>query len=310
MCLDIFSLIHYFCMGITANCAKFLLYARTQGVDFSHTVMLGRQQLFLSPIEKEKLERKIQAVLPDGNSFAEPFFTGVGAKKIESIDYSDFEGATIKHNMNDMISPDHFNRYSLLFDGGTLEHIFNFPIAIKNCMNMLKVGGHFVAITPSNNYSGHGFYQFSPELFFSLFTPAHGFNLKLVAMGVELPSKGITEWFKVKDPKRAGARVTIINSFPTSLMVIAEKIRATEELPLKPFQSDYQHFWEVHDAINNDVQREGEKKWIHHYRRRTPEFIKKLIRRIRGLQDKQGNIDRLGNVNPSFFTRMDVDDNV
>jgi len=293
-------------MGITSNCSKFLLYARTQGVDFSHTAMLGRQQLFFTENERKELQNKIQAELPCSGSFAEPFFTAMGASKIESIDYSDFEGATLIHNMNDEISPQHFNTYTVLFDGGTLEHIFNFPIAMKNCMNMLKTGGHFVSITPSNNYNGHGFYQFSPELFFSLFTPAHGFNLKLVAMGVDLPSKGITNWFRVTDPKRVGVRVTMTNSFPTSLMVIAEKISITEGLQLKPFQSDYKHIWDVHHSTYNNVKLEGEAHWIKYYRKWTPEFIKGMIHRWRSVPDKQKNVEGLGNVNPRFFTPMDV----
>jgi 2-polyprenyl-3-methyl-5-hydroxy-6-metoxy-1,4-benzoquinol methylase len=54
-----------------------------------------------------------------------------------------------------------------VFDGGTLEHIFDYPTAIKNCMKMVKPGGHLLLTTPANNWFGHGFYQFSPELFYS-----------------------------------------------------------------------------------------------------------------------------------------------
>jgi hypothetical protein len=44
-------------------------------------------------------------------------------------------------------------------------------------MDLLKVGGTFVASTPANYFMGHGFYQFSPELFFRLFCPENGFRL-------------------------------------------------------------------------------------------------------------------------------------
>ena len=67
------------------------------------------------------------------------------------------------------------NKYTLVIDGGCLEHIFNFPVAIKNCMEMLQEGGHFIGITPANNLMGHGFYQFSPELYFRIFSKENGF---------------------------------------------------------------------------------------------------------------------------------------
>jgi hypothetical protein len=295
-------------MGITANCAKFLLYAKTRGVDFSGTLMLGRQQLFLSKLERAILDKEFDKALhlPKSGDFAEELFRALGATTVESMDYSDFERATIIHNLNEQVPQAQLNKYSTVFDGGTLEHVFNFPKAIKNCMDMLKIGGHFVSITPTNNQSGHGFYQFSPELFFSLFTDAHGFKLKLVAMGVELPSKGITEWFEVKDPKSVGGRVIITNSYPTSLLIIAEKIKATDDISLNPFQSDYHHIWDVHNAISNDVQVEGEGKWVHWYRRWTPGFIKKIIRRLRNSSNKQSYVKDLGFVNPLFFTKMDV----
>jgi hypothetical protein len=45
---------------------------------------------------------------------------------------------------------------------------FNFPVALANAMKMAKIGGHFAARTPANNQCGHGFYQFSPGLFYRI----------------------------------------------------------------------------------------------------------------------------------------------
>ena len=61
-------------------------------------------------------------------------------------------------------------QFDLVFDGGTLEHVFNFSTALKNCMHMVKPHGRFVSVTLPNNWCGHGFYQFSPELFFRALT--------------------------------------------------------------------------------------------------------------------------------------------
>ena len=294
-------------MGISSNCVKFLNYSKTRGVDFSKTLTLGRQQIFLTDESRRNLLKQFNVQrLPENAGFAEPLFYLLGAKEVESIDYSDFEDATIIHNLNDQVSQPHLNAYSAVFDGGTLEHVFNFPVAVKNCMDMLRVGGHFVAITPTNNYSGHGFYQFSPELFFALFTPAHGFNLKLLAIVVENQEKEVAEWFEVKDPKTTGGRVTITNFNPTSLMVIAEKIRETESLTLKPFQSDYQSIWDIHQSVKPDSQFKNEREWVYYYRGWVPKFIRDIIYRLRKGSEKPNYVKDLGVVNPLFFTKMDV----
>jgi hypothetical protein len=34
------------------------------------------------------------------------------------------------------------------------------------------------AVTPANNQMGHGFYQFSPELFFRVFSQENGYLLR------------------------------------------------------------------------------------------------------------------------------------
>jgi hypothetical protein len=296
-------------MGITGNCAKFLLYSRQRGARFTTTLMLGRQQLFIKDAEQEELRSKFDLPAKDlpSHGFAEPFFAMLGANVMDSVDYSDFEKASIIHDLNRPVPASMKGKYSVVFDGGTLEHVFNFPVAIKNCMDLLHVGGHFISITPTNNFCGHGFYQFSPELFFALFNEHHGFTVKLVTMGVEHPVKGITEWFEVIHPQQVRRRVTLCNSNPTSLMIIAEKKKETDGLEVQPFQSDYAHIWTIHDSIQHDVPLQEESRWIHHFRRWAPDFIKNRIRAIRDRNlDQQEQVQGLGLVNPLFFTKMDI----
>lgn len=299
-------------MGITKNCSKFLSYATTQGVSFSETIMLGRQELFVIPSEfKDQLA---QFNLPLANlpisftgQFAEPLFHALGANVIDSMDYSTFENATVIHDLNLPIPNTLKKKYTTVFDGGTLEHIFNFPQAIKNCMDLLQVGGHFVSITPTNNQCGHGFYQFSPELFFSLFAEKHGFRTKLVAAGVDLPGTGLRDWYEIVNPHIAKKRVTLSNSLPTYLMIIAEKIADTENITLQPMQSDYQLIWEVYESIEKDIPIEKESKLIYFYRKYMPDGIKAIVRKIMGRSgDNQKIVEGLGKVNSAFFKKMDV----
>jgi hypothetical protein len=272
--------------------------------------MLGRQVLYVTPQETKALFDyfKLTPIPVNADSqFAESLFHSLGASVIDSIDYSDFEGASIITDMNEAIPANVKEQYSVVFDGGTLEHVFNFPQAIKNCMDMLKIGGHFIAITPANNQCGHGFYQFSPELFFSIFNPENGFELQQIIIGVDLPEKGIRDWYRVKEPAKVKRRVTLTNSQPTYLMVLARKIRSTNELVLKPMQSDYQNVWEVHNSIKNSNPIETETYWIFLYRKYVPEVIKSIIRKLRNQSsDKQELIKELGLVNPAFFEKLEV----
>lgn len=297
-------------MGITRNCARFLTFAKSRNVSFERTVMLGRQVLYVTPQETKALFDyfKLTPIPVNAYSqFAESLFHSLGASVIDSIDYSDFEGASIITDMNEAIPANLKEQYSVVFDGGTLEHVFNFPQAIKNCMDMLKIGGHFIAITPANNQCGHGFYQFSPELFFSIFNPENGFELQQIIIGVDLPEKGIRDWYRVKEPAKVKRRVTLTNSQPTYLMVLARKIRSTNELALKPMQSDYQNVWEVHNSIKNSNPIETETYWIFLYRKYVPEVIKSIIRKLRNQSsDKQELIKELGLVNPAFFEKLEV----
>lgn len=96
-------------------------------------------------------------------------FHSLGFDSVESIDYSDFEGATHVADLNQEI-PDHLkNRFDVVLDGGTLEHVFNLPQALKNACAMVKIGGRLILSSPSSNHMDHGFYMFSPTLFMDFF---------------------------------------------------------------------------------------------------------------------------------------------
>lgn len=299
-------------MGITKNCSRFLVYARAKGVSYERAIMLGRQVLyvnkdeFIDQIKHYSVASSEMALSLPFEKFAEPLFSILGATKIDSIDYSDYEGASIIHDLNQHLPQFLQKKYSIVFDGGTLEHVFNFPQAIKNCMDMLEVGGHFLSITPTNNLCGHGFYQFSPELFFSVFSEKHGFVIKLLAIGVERDAEGITEWYEVNDPKTVKRRVTLRNSQPTHIMIIAQKITDTETITLQPIQSDYEMVWEVFSSQKNDIPIKHERKVIYYYRKYMPSFLKQVVRKFVGGSEVHRDLTGLGIVNPDFFKKMEV----
>lgn len=60
-----------------------------------------------------------------------------------------------------------------------------FSQPLRSIMQMLKLGGGYFAALPANNWSGHGFYQFTPELFYRTFSEENGFRVsKLLVAGL------------------------------------------------------------------------------------------------------------------------------
>lgn len=253
-------------MGITRVAAEFLVQARLDGVDFGDSLTIGRQWLVLSPYELLRLLKSKDLLPPSTNSesfikdiaqipyYADPFFRTLGARKVEAMDISSFEGAQILHDLNLPIPSQLKERFDLVFDGGTLEHIFHFPNAIKNYMEMVKKGGRLMIFTVANNFTGHGFYQFSPELFYRIFTPANGFQIKRLwaveddivwsrAFGFSYPVNIPGKKYAVSDPAAVHERVELVNSRQTALLIEAERVECKPIFSTPPLQSDYQKAW-------------------------------------------------------------------
>src|SRR4051794_13062824 len=155
-------------MGVEWHTSKLLIAARSAGVRFDRTLTLGRQNFFVDPPALSDLFQQIDGRLPEGfdaamaraDGFADEFFKLLGATDLVTVDASAYEGAAVVHDMNTPVAPSFHEQYDVVLDGGTLEHVFNFPVSIRNCMEMVKVGGTVFIATPTNGFVGHGFYQF------------------------------------------------------------------------------------------------------------------------------------------------------
>jgi hypothetical protein len=251
-------------MGIDSNTVHFLRHCKKKGVDFENTVQIGRQNCYFCSDEMG---------IKSGD-FAEPFFAFLGAKKIESIDYSDYQAASIIHDMNLPINSGLKEKFSVVIDGGTLEHVFNYPVAIKSCMEMVQIDGHLILITPANNYFGHGFYQFSPELFFSLLNERNGFTETQI-----FEQNDSLQWFKIQNPKDIKCRVDLPCAIknPSLICVVSKKIKSTPE-KLEVLQSDYVDLWKNGENVNGKI---AKKSAISFIKRIIPKGIRKLIGRPR-----------------------------
>lgn len=237
-------------MGLDREATTALLLARAGGADFSRPLMLGRQRMHIQARDLAAafgtagldlpLDRA-RALHDSQDGFVEPLLELLGADDPQSMDNSDFEDATLVHDLNEPVPDELKGRYSLVWDGGTLEHVFNFPTAIANAMALTAVGGHYLGMAPANNWMGHGFFQFSPELWFRVLSPENGFRVEW--MLIKASRHPASRWYRIRDPQEVGERVTLTSRTRGTIYVLA---RRTEERPLlavTPQQSDYAEAW-------------------------------------------------------------------
>ena len=290
-------------MGLDSASIKFLCAAKSFGVDFSNLLMIGRQSLFA---EESALHSVFSVLGVDAdakaflraNEYGEEFFSLLGAREINSLDYSTYEDATIVHDMNAPIPDELGQRFSVVYDGGTLEHVFNVPQALKNCLEMVQVGGYFVQANVANNFMGHGFWQFSPELIFRVCSPENGFEVHGVFLH-EVKTRG--GWYSVSDPREVGQRVFLCNSAPTYILTIAKKTSAEKIFANPPLQSDYSAIWNQTSDDRSDVQANDathvptKANQPFRLRRYLPDPVKRVFRscgdRLRTLK-RRGPFDR------------------
>jgi len=235
-------------MGLDINSARFLISAHKRGARFERVLMLGRQSLNVYPRTMAALLERHG--LPAGKfqtpgvecAFAEPLFEALGAARVDSLDHSDFEGAKLVHDLNHPIPSDWQEQFDAVFDGGTLEHVFNFPVALRNGMELLREGGRLFLHTCANNLCGHGFYQFSPELFYRAFSPENGFEVERMVIHRIGP---YGHWYEVADPNAIRSRVELITFTPMHLLVQARRASIKPVFARVPQQSDYTVMWQA-----------------------------------------------------------------
>lgn len=245
-------------MGLTYYDAKRLWEARLAGVSFDNVLTCSHLQLFLHREELASLRRGHRSrskASPEPlagytfGQYADSFWRDfLEAKSVETMDFSEYEGASIVHDLNAPVPESLHQRFDAIIEAGSLEHVFNFPVAIRNLMMMTKVGGGVFLSTVANNFCGHGFYQFSPELIYRIFSPENGFETtSVVFLEATYPAVELTPMravYQVADPKVVRSRVGLQSGNPIVMVVDAKKTRHVEPFSVVPQQSDYVAAWE------------------------------------------------------------------
>jgi SAM-dependent methyltransferase len=240
-------------MAVSILQALFLVESWREGAHFDSTLTLGRLGHLMSRRDLKRLARwlpkesEFVQMVERGHvpQYSDDLFKAMGAIRVDAMDASDFEGATILQDLNEPLAPQFKCRFDAVIDSGTLEHVFNIPGAFKNVMDSLKVGGHFFGGLPANNWCGHGFYQFSAEFFYRVFSEENGFQMRKLFVA---PASIAGKWldgpaFEVSDPKEMRERVEIEGKGLMSFLVQAQKVRDGVAFTKWPQQSDYLAAW-------------------------------------------------------------------
>ncbi len=233
-------------MGIQNNGIKFIFNAHNKGASFSNSLTIGRlglrsqrhqlQDLLLAKGVEEACDISWVKAMN-----TEDILSLVGANNIDSLDYSDYQNCTIVHDLNHPLPEIHHRKYDAVIEGGTIEHVFNAPLALKSCMDAVKKGGRIYIMQNGPNFYGHGFYTFGPEFFFSAIAPRYGFELEhFLIYEHNNPDK----IYKVYDPGATGKSARAVTEQPSSVLIQARRIGEGEDfMGAPPNQSGYETLW-------------------------------------------------------------------
>ena len=174
-------------MGIAKGAMKVLMNeTKRESFEGLSVLTLGRQDIWFSydlllETAKEfdvKLSNVSEITLSHNSFLADSqyisdscFFQALGFSESKTMDYSDYEFADYILDLNDKkaVLDELCEAFDVIIDSGTIEHVFNIPNALNNIYKMLRKDGRIIHISPSSNHIDHGFYMFSPTLFWDFY---------------------------------------------------------------------------------------------------------------------------------------------
>lgn len=222
-------------MGMDLPALKHLKHCKQYG-SFGETLTLGRQEIHISPDVicsylnvNSKYFGYCESLLIDC----------FGSTSVESVDNSDYENATLLWDMNKIIDSKIITKqYDTVIDFGTLEHVYHINNALYNVSKLCKPKGQIIHVLPSNQFCGHGFWQMSPELFFSLYSKENGYEQTEIFM---LDTVDIESVVKLEPPSN-GKRILFGGINPVYVAVrtvLSDKNFSHDDVQ----QSDYLYLW-------------------------------------------------------------------
>ncbi|HSX13985.1 MAG TPA: hypothetical protein VLE96_06170 [Chlamydiales bacterium] len=173
-------------MGIGRGTVKLLIQEALRKPFQGKVLTLGKQDVSITQKQLESIAAQFRFSLHPvpgidplsikKESRAKGFISDVyllarlGFSDCKSMDYSGYEGCDYVFDLNEP-NPltDLVNAFDVIIDGGTIEHVFHLPNVLRNLFLMTRKGGRIIHASPSSNHMDHGFYMFSPTLFWDYY---------------------------------------------------------------------------------------------------------------------------------------------
>lgn len=208
---------------------------KTQASRFEVELKIGPMRTVENPWSK-------QMVIDDST-----LFSALGFERVDSLDFVAAENPSIVHDLNDSVPTSFHGRWDVVYDGGTLEHVFDVAMALGNIHLMVKPGGLAIHESPMNNFVDHGFWQISPTALVDFYS-ANGYEI-LETWVCHFPSAASMHH---ESPRRYIYEPAVFESlsvggFPqglASVFVAARKPMADTSVA-KPTQGFYRRHWDL-----------------------------------------------------------------
>jgi SAM-dependent methyltransferase len=234
-------------MGISINIAQQLALITPVVKDCRKGIMLGRQKMhFTPPGWTDRLIKKLARMgipatpqdLFQEDGFCETYLRTIGWPKLESLDFSDIEGAEYVHDLSEPVGKALTGKFDLIYDGGTTEHVFDIAQAFRNVDAMLQEGGIFISCVGTDGWFGHGFYQVGPDIPWRYWHHSLGYEV----LGCwTMSRKGTERPRKIPDPTGSNRGAEHRYEVPQFLFYVVRKLH--REGPPKPvIQSHYVNY--------------------------------------------------------------------
>lgn len=171
-------------MGLSGTAAEMLVHEHSFKPIEGDVLLIGRQNVDILPEEMTALMAvygftpRVQWSLQAGTQLQGPaqgrhitdfsLFHALGDCKVVAIDVSDYEGAEIIHDLSTPVPDDLKSRFDFIYDGSSLDNIFNGPQALLNMAEMLRPGGRILLFNAINSVPT-AYLKFSPDWFTDFF---------------------------------------------------------------------------------------------------------------------------------------------
>ena len=162
-----------------------------------------------------------------------------GCTCVDSFDMDAYEGCTYTEDFNKPLGRI-YEKYDTVIDGGSLEHIFNVAQVIQNLSDLCETGGQIIHIVPSNNFNGHGLYQFNSEFFYNVYSDQNGY-VDTEVFYADYSFQNMRTWWYAR-PACGAERNEFNPGFPT--YILCSTTKKDPDANISNVQSaDWQHRW-------------------------------------------------------------------